>query len=652
MSKANQEVELVRSEVSFKRHENTRSKFKFTEMDHYFFKEGTHFKLYEKLGAKVIREGRHVLGTYFGLYAPNAKAVTIVGDFNNWQPTGYEMASDHGIWTLFVPKLEPGQTYKYEITTAWGEKLLKADPYGYFSELRPNTASVVYELDGFEWGDAAWLQKRRQSPVFEQPLNIYELHLGSWKRTEAHQEAETFYQYSEIGDEIIQYVLDHSYTHIELMPLVEHPFDLSWGYQATGYFAASSRYGEPKDLMDFINKCHQVGIGVLMDWVPGHFCKDAHGLFKFDGSAVYEYPFEEVSVSEWGTANFDLGRNEVHSFLISNAMFWMKNYHIDGFRVDAVANMIYWDGNKERGVNQNAVNFIKKLNQAVFGVDDSFLMIAEDSTSFPMVTAPVDMGGLGFSYKWNMGWMNDTLRYMKTEPDQRQNFHHLMTFAMMYSYTENFVLPFSHDEVVHGKKSLVDKAPGDYWQKMAQFRTLLTYQMTLPGKKLNFMANELAQFHEWKDKEQVDWHLKTFPAHDAANRFVKDLNALYLNEPALWQQDHSPLGFEWLDVNNNEQSILSYVRRGKVEDEILIVVMNFKWEAYHDYAIGVPKLGEYVEVLNSDMEYYHGSGQYQGSALKAMPGDTHGRSYYIKMTIPPFGSSILKFKAAATECGQ
>ena len=646
ISKTLNELDLIQKELKLSKPKRERTHLRFSDMDHFLFQEGSHYQVYEKLGAKVVRDGAAVLGTYFSVFAPHAKAVGVAGDFNGWDGSRHQMSGEKGIWTLFIPKLQAGALYKFEIETQQGDILLKADPYGYYSQLRPDTASVVYELDGFQWSDQSWLEKRSQTNVFESPLNIYEMHLGSWKRTPDLQEEETFFSYADITDELIQYVLDHSYTHIELMPMYEHPFDGSWGYQATGYFAASSRYGEPKDLMTFIDRCHQAGIGVLMDWVPGHFCRDAHGLYQFDGGPVYEYPYEDIAVSEWGTANFDLGRGEVHSFLISNALFWMRHYHVDGFRVDAVANMIYWDGNKARGENPNAVRFLGKMNQAIRQEDAGVMVIAEDSTSYPKVTAPVEYGGLGFTYKWNMGWMNDTLRYHKLDHHQRGDFHQLLSFAMMYAYNENFVLPFSHDEIVHGKRSLVDKSQGDYWQKMAQYRLLMTYQMTLPGKKLNFMTNEIAQYHEWKDKEEMDWHLFAFPAHDAANRYIKDLNRVYRNEKALWELDHNEMGFEWIDVNNTQQSIYSFVRRGREEGELLVIVLNFRPYAYHDYAIGVPKAGTYQEILNSDTNFYHGSHVIQEGLLEAHEGMTHGKPYHVSMSVPPFGASILKWVSA------
>ncbi|HAX73326.1 MAG TPA: 1,4-alpha-glucan branching enzyme [Firmicutes bacterium] len=623
---------------------------KFTSDDLYLFAQGTHQQLYKKLGAQLVKENNEIIGTHFAVFAPNAICVKVVGDFNGWNGENHIMENDNGIWSLYIEDIKPLQTYKYEILTKHGHSLLKADPYAYYAEQRPATASRVFDLEGFTWEDQVWRETKTNSNIFEQPLNIYEMHLGSWKRPVQNITNETFLSYQDLTDDIITYVKEHSYTHIEIMPLCEHPFDGSWGYQATGYYAATSRYGDPKDLMAFINECHKAGIGVIMDWIPGHFCKDAHGLFKFDGEPLYEYPFADVSEnSGWGTANFDLARGEVRSFLISNALYWMEYFHIDGFRVDAVANIIYWLGDSSRGVNQGGIEFLQKLNQAIFKQDDKMLMIAEDSTSYPLVTAPVDQGGIGFSYKWNMGWMNDTLDYMEESEVWRKDYHSKITFSMAYAYSENFILPFSHDEVVHGKKALVDKAPGDYWQKLAQYRLLMTYQMTLPGKKLNFMGNEIAQFHEWKDKEQVDWHLKLYPSHDAANRYVKDLNAFYLTEPALWELDHSFEGFEWIDVNNTDQSIFSYIRKAKNSDDHVIVILNFRPFVYHRYSIGVPSYGEYVEVLNSDLDIYNGSNQFNGLSTLSEEGNVHGKPYHINITIPPYGAVILKYKPVLTE---
>ncbi len=617
----------------------------FTLDDAYLHMEGTHRALYEKLGAHVIKKQDEILGTHFAVYAPHAKRVSVVGDFNGWNGNHHTMKLENGIWNLYIEGLMPGAQYKYEIITPQNATILKADPFAFSAQVRPETASVICDLQSINWEDEAFVENKKKRSIEQSPLNVYEVHLGSWQRPSCHIENETFYTWNELTPKLIAYVKEHSYTHIELMPIYEHPFDLSWGYQATGYYAPSSRYGTPQDFMNFVNECHKADISVIMDWVPGHFCKDAHGLRMFDGTAVYEYPYDGISENKgWGTSNFNLDYGPVQSFLISNALYWMKYYHIDGFRVDAVANMIYWLGEESRGVNKGAISFLQKLNQIIKEEDETFLMIAEDSTSYPRVTAPVSEGGLGFTYKWNMGWMNDTLDYMEVENFVRQDFHQKITFSMAYAYSEKFVLPFSHDEVVHGKKSLVDKSKGDYWQKMAQYRLLMTYQMTLPGKKLNFMGNELAQFHEWKDKEEVDWHLLTYPAHDSANRYVKDLNRLYVNEKALYELDHDYKGFEWIDVNNTDQSIFSYIRRGKNVEDTLIVILNFKPVAYHQYKVGVPVFGEYVEVLNSDRDIYHGSNQFNGMSLHAKQEMTHGKPYTIDLTIPPYGAVILKLK--------
>ena len=615
----------------------------YTTGDHYLYMEGTHQALHAKMGAHVVKDNNVILGTQFAVYAPNAKRVSVVGDFNGWNGNHHVMKQENGIWNLYIQGLMPQTYYKYEIITAEGDVLLKADPFAFLAQQRPETASVVYDLQPIAWEDAQWIEKKASTVSEQKPMNIYEVHLGSWKRTSEQIEDSSFYTWKELTQPLIQYVKDHSYTHIELMPVYEHPFDLSWGYMATGYYAPSSRYGTPEDFMMFVNECHKAGIGVIMDWVPGHFCKDSHGLRMFDGSAVYEYPYEDVRDNlGWGTSNFNLDYGPVQSFLISNAMYWMEHYHIDGFRVDAVANIIYWLGEEARGVNHQAVKFLQRLNTIIKEKDPSFMMIAEDSTSYPNVTRPAKEGGLGFDFKWNMGWMNDTLDYMEVENVRRSLYHQKITFSMAYAYSEQFVLPFSHDEVVHGKKSIVDKSPGDYWQKLAQYRLLMTYQMTLPGKKLNFMGNEIAQFHEWKDKEEVDWHLLTFPAHDSANRYVKDLNALYVNEKALWALDQTYEGFEWIDVNNTDQSIFSYIRKTHQAEDTLIVILNFKPIAYHQYKVGVPYYGEYRELLNSDRDIYNGSNQYNGVTLTSTEAFTHGKPYTIDVTIPPYGAVILK----------
>ncbi|MFC0273982.1 1,4-alpha-glucan branching enzyme [Metabacillus herbersteinensis] len=606
----------------------------------HLFHEGTLFKSYDFFGAHIIeQEGVH--GTQFCLWAPHAMKVSVVGNFNNWCGVEHEMNSvnSEGIWSLFIPQVLSGELYKYEILTSNGDRILKADPYAFHSEVRPNTASVVYDLSGYQWNDQKWQRAKRQKEAYDRQMFIYEVHLGTWKK-KADDELLT---YEELAEQLIPYVLDHGFTHIELLPVIEHPYDRSWGYQGTGYFSATSRYGKPQDLMNFIDQCHQHNIGVILDWVPGHFCKDAHGLYMFDGEPTFEYPkYNDRENEIWGTANFDLGKPEVHSFLISNALFWIENFHIDGFRVDAVANMLYWPNSGELVENPYAVSFLKKLNEAVFSHDPNLLMIAEDSTDWPMVTAPTSSGGLGFNYKWNMGWMNDMLKYMEAPPEQRGHLHHNVTFSLLYAYTENFILPLSHDEVVHGKKSLLNKMPGDYWQKFAQLRLLYGYMLTHPGKKLLFMGGEFGQFDEWKDLEQLDWNLEEFEMHQKVRVYFKELLNLYKKQRPLFELDHEAEGFEWIDANNTDQSIFSYMRKGSKPNDILIVVCNFKPVVYHDYKVGVPLQTEYVEILNSDLEVYGGSEQTNKRAIKAIEGEFHGRPYHLSMTIPPYGITILR----------
>jgi 1,4-alpha-glucan branching enzyme len=611
-----------------------------TDFEIHLFHEGSLYKSYELFGAHVIEENG-VIGTRFCVWAPHAREVRLVGSFNEWNGSDHRLVkvSEQGVWTIFVPKNLEGHLYKYEIVTRNGQTILKADPYAFYSELRPNTASIVYNLKGYQWNDKAWKRKKLRKPIYDQPLFIYELHLGSWKK----KEDGSFYTYQELINELIPYVVEHGFTHIELLPLVEHPLDRSWGYQGTGYYSATSRYGTPHDLMAFIDRCHQEGIGVILDWVPGHFCKDAHGLYMFDGEPTYEYVnMQDRENPVWGTANFDLGKREVRSFLISNALFWMEYFHIDGFRVDAVANMLYWPNSDTLHKNTYAVEFLQKLNETVFSYDPAILMIAEDSTDWPRVTAPTYEDGLGFNYKWNMGWMNDILTYMEAAPEHRKQLHDKVTFSLLYTYSENFILPFSHDEVVHGKKSLLNKMPGEYEEKFAQLRLLYGYLLTHPGKKLLFMGGEFGQFDEWKDLEQLDWMLFNFDMHQKMNAYVKELLKFYKRHKPLYELDHSPEGFEWIDVHNAEQSIFSFVRKGKKADDLLIVVCNFTGTVYHDYKVGVPLFGTYKEVLNSDASPFGGSGYVNKKPLVAVEEPFHGKPYHIYMTIPPFGISILR----------
>lgn len=611
-----------------------------TDFEIHLFHEGNLFKAHDLFGAhSSVRNG--VCGTVFTVWAPHALEVRVTGDFNNWDGSDHhlERVNNEGIWSAFIQDLKEGDLYKYEIITRKNEKILKSDPFAFFSEVKPNTASIVYDLAGYEWNDQKWQKKKRQKEIYERPMFIYELNICSWKK----KEDGSVYTYLELADELIPYILEHGFTHIELLPIIEHPYDRSWGYQGTGYYSATSRYGTPHDLMKFIDLCHQSEIGVIMDWVPGHFCKDAHGLYNFDGEPTFEYErYEDRENEVWGTANFDLGKPEVQSFLISNALFWLEKYHIDGFRVDAVANMIYWQNTNELHENPFAADFLRKLNENVFAYDPAVLMIAEDSTDYPLVTSPTSDGGLGFNYKWNMGWMNDILKYMEASPEERKHLHHKVSFSLIYAFTENFILPLSHDEVVHGKRSLLNKMPGDYWQKFAQYRLLLGYMLTHPGKKLLFMGGEFAQFDEWKDLEQLDWVLDEFEMHQKARVYVKEMLAIYKKQRPLYQQDHSHEGFEWIDVNNSDQSIFSFIRKGANPNEQLVVVCNFTPQTYHDYKVGVLIDTKYIEILNSDDTLFGGSGQVNKKDLKAQEGVFHDKPYHISMTIPPYGISILR----------
>lgn len=610
-----------------------------TDMDHYLFHEGKHFHCYGLFGAHIRkRHGKET--TEFCIWAPNAVEVRLMGTFNGWNGEGYrlERTGPDGIWFLSVNGNLEGELYKYEITTRDGERFLKTDPYAFYTEKRPRTAGIIYSLNDYKWHDESWLLEKEKKRLYDEPMFIYEVHLGTWRK----KENGDFYSYKELAETLIPYVKEQGFTHIEIMPITEHPFDLSWGYQTTGYYAVTSRYGTPHDFMHFVDCCHQHGLGVILDWVPGHFCKDAHGLSKFDGSFLYEYEHEwDRENYVWGTANFDLAKKEVHSFLISNALFWLDIYHIDGFRIDAVANLLYWPNRHENQLNSFGVEFLKKLNESVFQYDENTLMIAEDSTDFPLVTSPVYCGGLGFNYKWNMGWMNDVLTYMELGFEERSHYHSLISFSLIYAFSENFILPFSHDEVVHGKKSLLDKMPGDYWQKFAQLRLLIGYMAAHPGKKLLFMGTELAPFSEWKDREQLDWHLSQYELHAKFQHFSKTLLSLYKKETPLFQLDHSSEGFEWIDVHNYSQSIFSFIRKDK-DGNLLIVICNFREFVYEKYKVGVPFLGTYKEILNSDSEEFGGSGRVNHRPLSAKKGMYHGKPAYIELIIPPFAVLYLK----------
>ncbi|WAA08541.1 1,4-alpha-glucan branching protein GlgB [Fervidibacillus albus] len=625
--------------------------YNISEDDLYLFHQGTNYESFRMMGCHFIEfDGEK--GYRFSVWAPNAEEVYVVGDFNHWEvgKDRLKKVTKEGLWVGFIPDLLAGTIYKYAIRTKNGHLLLKADPYARQSELRPKTASVVPKQSNYEWQDEKWQDRRKGYDPYSSPMLIYEVHFGTWRKKESGE----FYTYRELAQILVPYVKSMGYTHIELLPLMEHPFDRSWGYQTTGYYAVTSRYGTPDDFKYFVDVCHRENLGVIMDWVPGHFCKDDFGLRQFDGGPVYEYADpKKAEKHQWGTLTFDFGRPEVQSFLISNAVYWMKEYHIDGLRVDAVASMMFlnfdrpdWEekiynsfGGEE---NLEALAFIRKLNRVVFSYEPNFLMIAEDSSDFPLVTAPTHVGGLGFNFKWNMGWMNDMLKYMKYDPVYRKWHHQLITFSFMYTFSENYVLPLSHDEVVHGKKALLDKMPGDQWKQFANLRLLYGYMMCHPGKKLLFMGGEFGQYAEWKDLEQLDWHLLHYPLHGAMHHYVKMLNHFYLERPELYERDHSAEGFEWIDPHNIDQSVIAFLRRGKNEKNTLVIVCNFTPVVYYDYKIGVPSPGVYKEIFNSDRNEFGGSGQTNDGEHFSIPMKWHGFQQYIKIKVPPLAISVFQ----------
>ncbi|UNC92695.1 1,4-alpha-glucan branching protein GlgB [Candidatus Contubernalis alkaliaceticus] len=621
------------------------------DFDLYLFHEGNHFHIYRVLGAHPCQENG-ISGVRFSLWAPNAREVRLVGNFNNWQGHSHSMSKtqDSGIWSIFISGLGEGSLYKYEIYACDGEVLLKSDPFAVYSEKRPETASIVYSLQGYEWQDQQW-QNRKSEPIYDRPMSIFEVHLGSWKI----KEDGDFYTYRELAQELVDYVADMGFTHVELMPLAEHPYDGSWGYQATGYYSVTSRYGTPHDFMYFVDCCHQKGIGVILDWVPGHFCRDAHGLRRFDGSALFEYQdFLKGENFQWGTMNFDLGRPEVQSFLISNAIFWMEIFHIDGLRVDAVASMLYldhakeldqWTANQYGGrENLEAISFLRKLNEAVFRYFPHALMMAEESSDWPLVSAPTYLGGLGFNFKWNMGWMNDTLKYMELDSMNRKWHHDLLTFSFWYAFSENFILPLSHDEVVHLKNSLLQKMPGDYWQKFANLRLLYGYMMAHPGKKLLFMGGDIGQFIEWRYGTGLDWNILAYDMHRNLNLFLKDLNWFYRRENTLWENDYNQEGFEWIDPHDYSQSIISFIRKGKNKRDFMVIICNLTPKVYENYRVGVPEEGEYEEIFSSDLGIYGGTGQWVNENMNSMKQPYHNKPFSLEIKIPPLAVVFIKLR--------
>ncbi len=626
-----------------------------TEYDLYLLSQGRHWNSYERMGAHLA-EVDGVKGVQFAVWAPNAYRVSVIGPFNRWDARVHPMRLhvDAGIWELFIPGLEEWTLYKFDLRSrAASYHAEKTDPYGVFTEMRPRTASIVVDLDTYEWDDDDWMNARASANPLEQPMNIYEVHLGSWKRKTDGLEWLT---YTELADDLVTYVKDMGYTHVELMPIAEHPLDMSWGYQVTGYFAATSRFGTPRELMYLVDAFHQAGIGVLLDWVPAHFPKDGHALSFFDGTHLYEHADPRLGEHpDWGTYIFNYGRNEVRNFLTSNALFWLKKYHIDGLRVDAVSSMLYLNFGRKEGEwlpneyggseNLAAVQFMQEANVVIHEQCPGCVTIAEESTAWPMVSRPTYLGGLGFTFKWNMGWMHDTLAYISQDPVYRRWHHNNLTFSLMYAFSENFVLSLSHDEVVHMKGSLIHKIPGDWWQKFATLRLLFGYQITHPGKKLIFMGQEFGQWREWSETRSLDWHLlENFDTHKSLQRWVRDLNHFYQQQPALWEQDFTPQGFQWIEANDADNCVFTYLRYAKDRDDFLVAALNFTPVPRHNYRIGVPVAGYYAELLNSDAGIYGGGNVGNYGGLHSDDIWMHGHGQSLSITVPPLGMVVFKLQ--------
>ena len=623
-----------------------------SDYDLYLFGEGKHTRIYEKLGAHPTTIGGSA-GVHFAVWAPNAKRVSVVGDFNAWDGRRHPMRSlgGSGVWEIFIPGLYVGEKYKFEILSRYGEVVLKSDPFGFAFELPPQNASVV-AAPAYDWKDAEWMRSRASADSwFHQPMAVYEVHLGSWSRIP--EESGRYLTYRELAERLIPYVKEMGYSHIELLPVMEHPFSGSWGYQVIGFFAPTSRFGKPEEFKAFVDECHANGIGVILDWVPGHFPKDAHGLAQFDGTALFEHEDpRQGEHRDWGTLIFNYGRNEVRNFLLSNALFWLEEYHLDGLRVDAVASMLYLDYSRKEGEwvpnrfggreNIEAIAFLRELNTLTHGEQPGSITVAEESTAWPSVSRPTYLGGLGFTYKWNMGWMNDILEYVTKDPVYRRWDHRHLTFSLLYAFSENFILPFSHDEVVHGKGSMFRKVPGDDWQKAATLRALYGFMYSHPGKKLMFMGCEFGQDREWNYDQSLDWHALDKPLHRGLQRFVQDLNRVYRSEHAMHEVDFDPAGFQWIDCNDSENSVVSFIRRARNADDFVVSVLNFTPVPRDGYRIGVPVAGPYLELVNSDGDLYGGSNVGNGGAIFSEPIASHGCDQSLRLTLPPLGFLLLK----------
>jgi 1,4-alpha-glucan branching enzyme len=623
------------------------------DFDLHLFSEGTHYRAYEKFGAHPMKLGE-ASGVHFAVWAPGAGRVSVTGDFNGWdgRVNPMRLLLPQGVWEIFIPGLGVGERYKFEIRSAAGHILQKADPFASRCETPPLSASVVWDAEGYQWGDSAWMERRRaESSWLDRPMSVYEVHLGSWARVP--EEGNRHLTYRELAEQLVPYVKDLGFTHVELLPVMEHPFAGSWGYQVIGFFAPTNRFGPPEDFKLFVDACHAHGLGVILDWVPGHFPRDGHGLARFDGTALYEHEDpRQGEHRDWGTLIFNYGRNEVRSFLLSNALFWLEEYHVDGLRVDAVASMLYLDYSREPGEwipnryggreNLEAVEFVKHLNTLTHSQHEGSITAAEESTAWPAVSRPVHLGGLGFTYKWNMGWMHDILQYARRDPIYRKFSHNELTFSMLYAYHENFILPFSHDEVVHGKGSMLGKMPGDTWQKFATLRALYGFLFGHPGKKLLFMGNEIAQWCEWDHDNSLEWHLLQYAPHAQVQRLVKDLNAVYRREASLHQVDYDPAGFQWIDCHDSDSSIVSFIRRARDPHDFTVMVLNFTPVPRQDYRIGVPEAGRYAELINTDSEYYGGSNLGNAGGVISEPVEAHGHSHSVRLLVPPLACLVLK----------